>query len=191
MSSLGDTSWQSFRSTAAKHPIQFSSVAQSCPTLSDPMDWSTPGLPVHHQLQEFTQTHVHWVSDAIQPSHPLSSPSPPAFNPSQGQGLFKWVSSSHPAQSKCSVNGVCVCVCVCVRVHIHAHPQSCLTLCGPMDCRPPGSSVHRILQARILDMGCHFLLWRIFPTHRSKLRVLHLLHWQSDSLPQRHLGSPQ
>ena len=74
---------------------QFSSVAQSCPTLCDPMDCSTPGLPVHHQLSEFTQTHVHWVSDAIQPSHPLSSPSPPAFNLSQNQSLFKWVSSSH------------------------------------------------------------------------------------------------
>ena len=63
--------------------------------LCDPMDASTPGLPVHHQLQEFTQTHVHWVSDAIQPSHPLSSPSPPALNLSQHQGLFQWVSSSH------------------------------------------------------------------------------------------------
>ena len=72
-----------------------SSVAQSCLTLYDPVDCSTPGLPVHHQLLEFTQTHVHWVSDAIQPSHPLSSPSPPAFNLSQHQGLFKWVNSSH------------------------------------------------------------------------------------------------
>ena len=62
--------------------------------LCDPMDCSTPGLPVHYQLPEFTQTHVHWVGDAIQPSHPLSSPSP-AFNLSQHQGLFKWVSSSH------------------------------------------------------------------------------------------------
>ena len=70
--------------------VQFSSVAQSCPTLCDPMDGSTPGLPVHHQLPEFTQTHVHWVSDAIQPSHLLLSPSPPAFNLSQHQGLFKW-----------------------------------------------------------------------------------------------------
>ena len=68
---------------------QFSSVAQSCPTLSDPMNHSTPGLPVHHQLLEFTQTHVHRVGDAIQPSHPLSSPSPPALNPSQHQGLFQ------------------------------------------------------------------------------------------------------
>ena len=72
-----------------------SSVDQSCPTLCDPMDRSTPGLPVYHQLPEFTQTHVHWVGDAIQPSHPLSSPSPPAFSLSQHQDLFKWVSSSH------------------------------------------------------------------------------------------------
>ena len=64
-----------------------SSVAQSCPTLCDPMNHSTPGLPIHHQLPEFTQTHVHWVGDAIQPSHPLSSPSPLAFNLSQYQGL--------------------------------------------------------------------------------------------------------
>ena len=69
--------------------VQFSSVAQSCPTLSDPMNCSTPGLPVHHQLLEFTQTHVHRVGDAIQPSHSLSSPSPPAPNPSQHQGLFQ------------------------------------------------------------------------------------------------------
>ena len=75
--------------------IQFSSVAQSCPTLCDPMKHSTPGLPVHHQLPESTQIHVHWVSDAIQPSHPLSSPSPPALNLSQHQGFFQWVSSSH------------------------------------------------------------------------------------------------
>ena len=72
-----------------------SSVTQLCLTLCDPMDCSTPGLPVHHQLPEFTQTHVHWVSDAIQPSHPLSSPSPPTFNLSQHQGLFKWVGPSH------------------------------------------------------------------------------------------------
>ena len=72
---------------------QFSSVAQSCQTLCNPMDHSMSGLPVHHQLPEFTQKHVHWVGDAIQPSHPLSSLSH-AFNLSQHQGLFKWVSSS-------------------------------------------------------------------------------------------------
>ena len=75
--------------------VQFSSVSQSCPTLCDPVNYSTPGLPVHHQLPEFTQTHVHRVSDAIQPSHPLSSPSPPSPNPSQQQSfpvsqLFAW-----------------------------------------------------------------------------------------------------
>jgi len=75
--------------------VQFSSVTQSCLTLCNPMDCSTPGLPVHHQLPEFTQTHVHWVGDAIQPPHPLSSPSPPALNLSQNQGLFKGVSSLH------------------------------------------------------------------------------------------------
>ena len=69
--------------------VQFSSVAQSCPTLCYPMNHSTPGLPVHHQLPEFTQTHIHRVGDAIQPSHPLSSPSPPAPNPSQHQSLFQ------------------------------------------------------------------------------------------------------
>ena len=75
--------------------VQFSSVAQLCPTLCDPMNRSMPGLLVHHQLPEFTQTHVHQVGDAIQPSQPLLSPSPPAPNPSQHQGLFQWVSSSH------------------------------------------------------------------------------------------------
>ena len=81
-----DAIWQS---------VQFRTVTQLCPSLCDPTDWSTPGLPVHHQLPEFTQTHVHWVSDDIQPSHPLSSPSPTTFNLSQHQGLFRWVSSSH------------------------------------------------------------------------------------------------
>ena len=75
--------------------LHFSSVAQSCLTLCDPMNRSTPGLPVHHQLPEFTETYVHRVGDAIQPSHPLSSPSPPAPNPSQHQSLFQWVNSSN------------------------------------------------------------------------------------------------
>ena len=75
--------------------VQFSSVTQSCPTLWDPMKCSMPGLYVHQQLLEFTQTHAHRVSDAIQPSHPLSSTSPPAPNPSQHQGLFQLVNSSH------------------------------------------------------------------------------------------------
>ena len=75
--------------------LQFSSVTQSCQTLCNPMNCSTPGLPVHHHLQEFTQTHVHRVGDAIQPSHPLLSLSPPAPNPSQHQSLFQWVNYSH------------------------------------------------------------------------------------------------
>ena len=75
--------------------VQFSLVSQSCPTLCDPMNRSTPGLSVHHQLPEFTQTHIHRVSDAMQPSHPLYSPSSPAPNPSHNQSLFQWANSSH------------------------------------------------------------------------------------------------
>ena len=86
--------WKELVSPLCCISVQFSSVAQSCPTLCDPMDCSTPGLPVHHQLPEFTQIHVHWVDDAIQPSHPLSSPSP-GLNLSQHQGIFQGVSSSH------------------------------------------------------------------------------------------------
>ena len=78
-----------------KFKVQVSLVTQLCLTLCDPMDCNTPGLPVHHQLLELAQTHVHWVGDAIQPSHPLSSPSPSDFNLSKHQGLFQWVSSSH------------------------------------------------------------------------------------------------
>ena len=81
---------ETFRSS-----VQFSSVAQLCPTLCNSMNQSTPGLPVHHQLPEFTQTHVHQVGDAFQPAHPLSSPSLPAPNPSQHQGLFQWVKPLH------------------------------------------------------------------------------------------------
>ena len=84
--SISEPSWPS---------DQIRSVAQSCPTLCDPMNCSTPGLPVHHQLPEFIQTHVHRVSDAIQPSHPLAAPSPPPPNPSQHQSLFQWVNPSH------------------------------------------------------------------------------------------------
>ena len=80
---------------ARMHIYQFSSFAQSCLTLCNPMDCSMPGFPVHHQLLEPTETHVHHVSDAIQPFHPPSSPSPPALSLSQHQGLFQWVDSSH------------------------------------------------------------------------------------------------
>ena len=91
-------SYASFRGDVfnlIKHISSVSSVTQLCLTLCNPMDCSTPGLPVHHQLPEFTQTHVHWVSDAIQPFHPLLFPSPPDFILSQNQGLFKWGSSPH------------------------------------------------------------------------------------------------
>ena len=83
------------QTSSSRSQVQFSSVAQSCPTLCDSIDCSTLGFPVHHQLQQLTQTHVHRVSNAIQPSQPLSSPSPPTFNLSQHQGLFKWVGYSH------------------------------------------------------------------------------------------------
>ena len=94
MTNIGRPHMRLIAFTAYGTQDQFSSVFQSYPTLCDPMDCSTPDLPVHHQLLEFTQIHAHWVSDAIQPSHPLLSPSPPTFNLSQHQGIFKWVSSS-------------------------------------------------------------------------------------------------
>ena len=88
------TSWAT-RKLLLGASVQFSSVTQSCPTLCHPMNRSTPGLPVNHHLPEFTETHVHRVSDAIQPSHPLSSPFPPVLNPSQHHSLFQWVKSLH------------------------------------------------------------------------------------------------
>ena len=89
--------------SSTRHPCaQFRSVALSYPTLCDPMNRSTPGLPVHHQPPEFTQTHIHRVSDTIQPSHPLSSPSPPVPNPSQHQSLFQWVNSSREVVNPCA-----------------------------------------------------------------------------------------
>ena len=95
---LWRTVWRFLKKTGKRTAIswvQFSSVAQSCLTLCDPMNHSMPGLPVHHQLPEFIQTYIHRVGDAIQPSHPLSSPFPPAPNPLQHQSLFQWVKSSH------------------------------------------------------------------------------------------------
>ena len=93
---LLDTSWVCmFKEGNNLSSVQLSSVAQLCPTLCDPMNISMPGHPVHHQVPEFTQTHVHRIYDTIQPSHPWSSPSPPAPNPSQHQSLFQRVNSSH------------------------------------------------------------------------------------------------
>ena len=87
--------WHSRNQRAKMDGNQVSSVAQSCLTLCDPMNCSTPGLPVHHKLPEFTQTHIHWFGDVIQPFYSLSSPSPSALNPPQHQSLFQWVNSSH------------------------------------------------------------------------------------------------
>ena len=106
--------------------IQFSSVAQSCPTLCDPMNRSTPGLPVHHQLPEFTQTHVHRVSDAMQPSHPLSSPSPPDVSLTVGgRDILKY--------------------CYNWNIQFSSVAQSCPTLCDPMNHSMPGLPVHHQL----------------------------------------------
>ena len=86
---VNDSLFNTINAVGKTGSVQFSSVAQSCPSLCDPMNRSMPGLPVHHQLPEFTETHVHRFNDAIQPSHPLLSPSPPAPNPSQHQSLFQ------------------------------------------------------------------------------------------------------
>ena len=116
---------------------QFSSVAQSCPTLCDPMDCSTPGLPVHHQLPEFTQTLVNWVGDVIQPPHPLSSPSPPTFNLSQHQGLFKRPSPHQVVKVLCDIRQIisfCTSVCSFAQVgnwQCNLHGSFSLSLCKP------------------------------------------------------------
>ena len=144
--------------------VQFSSVAQSCPTLCDPMNCSMLGLPVHHQLPEFTQTHVHRVGNAIQPSHPLSSPSPPAPNPSQHQSLFQWVNSSHEvAYAAAAAKSL----------------QSCLTLCDPKDGSPPGSPIPGFLQARTLEWGaiCFSNVWK------WKVKVKSLSHVLPSATP--------
>ena len=113
--------------------VQFSSVAQSCPTLCDPMDCSMPGLPVHHQLLEPTQTHVQCVSDAIQPSHLLSSSSPPALNLSQHQSFQMSQFFASGGQS------------IGASVQFSSVSQLCPTLCDPMNCSMPGLPVHHQL----------------------------------------------
>ena len=135
--------------------VQFILVAQSCLIFCEPMDCSTPGFPVHHQLLELAQIHIHWVGDAIQPSHPLLSPSPPAFNLSQHQGLFMWVSFSHQGGKVLDLGfnlleGLWirgkkkkVKVLVTQWAQLFATPESELgtqlypTLCNPTDCSPP------------------------------------------------------
>ena len=125
--------------------VQFT---QSCLTLHDPMDCIMPGLSLHHQFPKLAQTHVHWVGDSIQPSHPLLSPFPPALNLSQNRGLFKWVSSSHQV-AKVRSHGPPV-----KRAHAAAAAKSllsCPTLCDPIDGSPPGPAIPGILQARTLE----------------------------------------
>ena len=124
--------------------VQFSSVAQSCPTLCDPMNRSMPGLPVHHQLPEFTQTHVHRVSDAIQPSHPLSSPSPPALN-KVSLFLNEIPLTTHSVQ-------------------FSSVAQSCLTLCDPMNCSTLGLPAHHPLP-EFSQTHVHRVIVAIQPSH--------------------------
>ena len=152
--------------------VQFSSVAQSCPSLCDPMNRSTPGLPVHHQLAELTQTHVHRVSDAIQPSHPLSSPSPLAQIPpsirvfsNESTLCTRWPkywsfsfsiipSKEHPGLISSRMDWLYLLAVQGTLRSVYAAAakslQSCLTLCDSMDGSPPGCPVPGILQARTL-----------------------------------------
>ena len=180
------------------------SVAQSCLTLWDPMDYSTPGFPVHHQLLQLAQTHVHWVGDAIQPSHPLSSASPPAFNLSQHEGLFQWVGSLHQVakvlrlgydstvSQHCMTSGVSAYIFHGVLLHISsAQPspslhssllctaaaksrQSCPTLCDPIDGSPPGSRPWDS-PGKNTGVGCHFLIFILNPT--SEIWSVLGIHW--------------
>ena len=107
------------------------------------MNYNTPGLPVHHQLPEFTQTHVHWVCDAIQSSHPLSSLSPPAFNLSQHQGLFKWILLQNlPLTQESHLTFLVLVNMISHSVQFSSVTQSCPTLCDPMNCSMPGLPVH-------------------------------------------------
>ena len=176
---------------------QFSSAAQLCLTLCDPMDCSTPGLPVHHHLPEFTQTHVHWVGDAIQPSHPVvpfsshrqSFPASGPFQMSQFFASGGWsigVSASASWVVKLAKNWI-----VIIRVLKTSFNtntvltklfQSCPSLCNSMNRSLPGSSVHGILQARILEWVATSS-FRIFLTQGWNLSLLRLLLWQGDSLP--------
>ena len=136
------------------------SVTQSCLTLCDPMDCSKSVFPVFHHLPEIAQKRVHWVGDAIQPPRPLSSPSPPVFNLSQRQ--------------RCAV--------------LRLVTQLCLTLCDPMDCSPPGSSVHGDSPGKNTGVCCHALLQGIFPIQGSNPGLWHcrrILYCLS------HQGSPE
>ena len=132
----------------------FSSVAQSCPTHCYPMNQSTPGLPVHHQLLELTQTHVHRVGDAIQTSRPLSSPSP-AFSLSQHQGLFQWVSSSHQ-------------VAKILEFQLQHQPFQWIRRTDPLPLEPRSHSYHRVLRWAPCTIYYSRFLLAIYVTHGSE-----------------------
>ena len=154
---------------------QFSSVAQSCPTLCHPMNHSTPGLPVHHQLPEFTQSHVHRVGDAIQPlilCRPLLllPPIPPIIR------VFSNESALHIRWPQYWSFSLSI-------------SQLCLTLCDPLDYSLPGSLAHGIFQTRITGAGCHFLCQGIFLTQGLNLCLSHLL--QGVLYQLNHQGSPE
>ena len=146
--------------------FQFSSVAQSCPIICDPMNCSTPGLPVYHQLPEFTQTHIHRVSNAIQPSHPRPTPSPPAPNPSQHQ-MLDWIYSWFYLKVLVS--------------------QSCLSLWDAIDYSLPGSLCPWDFPSKHTGVGCHSLLQGIFPTQETNPG---LLHCRQILCHLSHKGSP-
>ena len=136
---------------------------ESCQTLCDTMNHRTPGLPVHHQLPKFTQIHVHRVGDAIQPSHPLSSPSPPAPNASQDQGLFQWVSSWHevakvPPDSKFQALTYCIKPAFYCHPVLHCHLSSCCVLALHHDQWPWHLSFpHLIIWCHLVS--CLWLRW--------------------------------
>ena len=163
----------------------YSSFSSVCPTLCYPMDCSMPGLPVHHHLLEFTQTHVHWVGNVIQPSHSLSSPSPPAFNLSQHHCFFKWVSSSHQVarvlefqlqyqsfQRIFILNDIYF-KCIWNQINKVLVAQSCPTLCDPIGCGPPKLFGPLGFPGKHTVVGCHTFLQGIFPTQETNLDLLH------------------
>ena len=131
------------------------SLSWSCLTLCDTMDCSTPGFPVLHHIPQFAQTHVYWVDDAIQPSHPLSFPSSPAFNLSQHQGLFQWVSSLHWVANVLALQ---------LQHQFSSVAHSCLTLCDPVDCSMPGLPVYYQLP-ELTQTHAHRLDDAIQPSH--------------------------
>ena len=179
-------------------------VTQLCPTLCNPMDCSKPGLPVHHQLPEFTQTHVHWVGDVIQL---FATPWTVTHQAPLSMGLFQgnWSGLSFPPPGDLADLGSenmspalkmdslvlsnCVCVCVCVCVHVHAHTHTVMSDSATpwtVTCQAPLSmQFYRQEYWR----GLSFLLQGIFPTQGLNPHLLRLLHWQAYSLPLSHLGS--